>query len=75
VKNRCKSAEEAKTEHLLKLISSFKLHFSDRNELDKVEIIGGSNNAGVWGRSPAVFYILFFKKYASLSILWSIFLL
>jgi len=23
-----------------------------RNELDKVVIVGGSNNSGVWGRSP-----------------------
>jgi len=26
--------------------------FSKYNELDKVVIVGGSNNARVWGRSP-----------------------
>jgi len=64
---------------------------STKNKLDKVVIIGGSNNVGFWGRisqppevnggsgaeSPTLrrFLQFFHKKYAFLSILWSKFLL
>jgi len=40
--------------------------------LDKVVIVGGSNNAGIWGRSPRrcgnFLQFFIFKKYAFLSI-------
>jgi len=53
VKIRRKSVKEPKEEHLLfvtsLIIKSNKIRFSDRNELNKVVILDGSNNAGESG--------------------------
>jgi len=68
-----------------------KMHLALETKLDKIVIVGGSNNPGVWRRSsqppeanggsgaksPTLrrFLVFFPKKYAFLSILWSKFLL
>jgi len=55
-KNMSKSAEEAMAEHLLLGLlffsSSNNIAFSVRNAFNKAVTVDGSNNAGVWGRSP-----------------------
>jgi len=49
------------------------MHFSVRNELDKVVIVGESNNPGLGGGASdaEASFTVFSKKYAFISILWS----
>jgi len=48
MKNRCKSVEEAKAEHLPFIAAVF----STPEGVNQAILVGGSNNTGVWGRSP-----------------------
>jgi len=41
MKNKCKSCGRSKSRT-----------FTARNELNRLAIVGGSNNVGVWGQSP-----------------------
>jgi len=50
MKNRCKIAKEAKAEHLPVYCCCI---FNVRNGADQAILLAGSNNTGVWGRSPA----------------------
>jgi len=70
---------------ILFFFDSNKNAFADRNGLDKVVILGGSNNVGVsepsatggkigfWGETKRCddFLVFFFQKYTFLSIFWS----
>jgi len=54
VKNRYKSAKEAKAEYLLwSFFSCFRVKnaFSARMELDKLVMVDRSNSSGIWGQS------------------------
>jgi len=49
MKNRCKSAEEAKAQHLLFVAA---VYFNARNVHDKAISVGESNNTGSGGSPP-----------------------
>jgi len=62
------SVEEAKAQHLLFITSvifrSNKVHFNDRNALDKTVSVDRNNNAGVREQNPRRFdnFTAFFQK-------------